>query len=141
VLTTQKQQYMQIQCKAFRLPISIFICCLLFSHCTADQLPEPQPLEGCEDLMITYESAIISIIENSCAYSGCHLDSAPGTYDDYEGLLGILNNGSFMERVITLRDDPNLGMPPDYAPIDRPRNLTTEEIQIIRCWLEAGYPQ
>ena len=115
--------------------------CLSFSHCTADQLPEPQPVAGCDDATLSYSSTIAGIIENSCAYSGCHLDSAPGTYDSYQGLFGILNSGSFRERVITLRDDPNLGMPPDNAPLDRPKNLTTEELQLIQCWLEAGYPE
>lgn len=115
--------------------------CLSFSRCTADQLPEPQPVVGCEDFTISYSSNIIGIIENSCAYSGCHLDSAPGTYDSYQGLLGNLNNGSFRERVITLKDDPFLGMPPDNAPDGHPHNLTAEEIQLIQCWLEAGYPE
>ena len=132
---------MKINLRPIGPPIIIFILCLLFSQCTADQLPELQPLEGCDDPMITYEPDIIGIIENSCAYSGCHLDSAPGTYDSYDGLLTVLNNGSFMERVITLKDDSNLGMPPDYAPTDRSKNLTSEELQLIQCWLEAGYPQ
>lgn len=119
----------------------IFAFCLLFSHCTADELPEPQPLEGCNDPTLTYTSTIIHIIETNCAYSGCHLDSAPGTYDSYEGLLSILNNGTFTERVITLRDDPILGMPPDYAPSDHLKNLTAEDIQLVLCWLDAGYPE
>lgn len=119
----------------------LFVFGLLLPRCTADQLPEPQPAAGCDDATLSYSSTIAGIIENSCAYSGCHLDSAPGTYDSYQGLLGILNSGSFRERVVTLRDDPNLGMPPDNAPLDRPKNLTTEELQLIQCWLEAGYPE
>lgn len=121
--------------------ICLLASCLFLLRCTADQLPEPQPLQGCDDPTISYSSSIVDIIENSCAYSGCHLDSAPGTYVSYQGLIGNLNNGRFMERVITLKDDPNLGMPPDFAPDDRPQNLTAEELQLIRCWLEAGYPE
>ena len=113
----------------------------LFSYCTSDELPEPQGIQGCENLNLSYEADIRIIIENSCAYSGCHLDSAPGDYSGYDGLKGALGQGSFLQRVVTLRNDPNLGMPPDYAPADRPRNLTDEELQILQCWIEAGYPE
>ena len=132
---------MMIKLKALGLSVILFSYFILFSHCTADQLPEPQALDDCDDPTINYQDDIAPIIDNSCAYSGCHLGSAPGIFDTYEGLAGVLDNGRFMERAITLKDDPNLGMPPDYAPSDRPKNLTEEELQLIQCWLEAGYPK
>ncbi|MEM9837339.1 MAG: hypothetical protein AAF828_12600 [Bacteroidota bacterium] len=120
----------------------IFPTLLLFLlvRCTTDELPMPEPTD-CADLTPTYELDIRPIIENSCAYSECHLGGAPGVYDSYDGLLGNLESGLFRERVITLRDDEVNGMPPNYAPADRPQELTEDEFNLIACWLDAGFPQ
>lgn len=126
---------------AVTMPLFLLCAGLLLFRCTTDELPEPQPPGDCGTDPISYEEDIFLIIQNTCAYSGCHLDSAPGTYDTYQGLLPTLENGTFIERIVTLRDDPNLGMPPDYAPADRPKDLTEEELQLIRCWVEMGYPE
>jgi hypothetical protein len=32
-------------------------------------------------------------------------------------------------------------MPPDYAPEGRPRDLTQEQLDLIECWLDSGYPE
>lgn len=123
----------------FNLSILTLFCC---SACTSDQLPEPTPVDGCEISMPTYDNDIKAIIDNSCAYSGCHLDgSAPGIYIDYAGLLPVLESGFFRSRVIFDRDDPNTGMPPNYAPQDRPQDLTQEQLDLITCWLDSGYPE
>ncbi len=108
--------------------------------CTNDALPEPSEVP-CIEEGLTYEEDVRPIIEETCAYSGCHLGGAPGVYNSYDGLLQDLEDGSFRDRVITQREDPNVGMPPDYAPADRPVDLTEEELTIISCWLEAGYPR
>lgn len=101
-------------------------------------MPEPSL---CEGISPTYEVEIRPIIEASCAYSGCHLGGAPGLYNSYEGLLANLNDGTFRQRVISQKDDPNVGMPPNYAPSDRPQDLTAEELNLIECWLDAGFPR
>lgn len=113
---------------------------LLFENCTADALPEPVDLP-CDGVMPTYESDIREIVERTCAYSGCHLGGAPGLYNEYEGLLSNLESGLFRRRVIEIREDATLGMPPDYAPEGRARSLTADELMRITCWLEAGYPE
>lgn len=95
----------------------------------------------CETTVPTYAREIRPIIEQACAYSGCHLNSAPGTYDSYQGLLPALRSGRFRSRVILLREDPTRGMPPAYAPDDRPHQLSMQQLQLIQCWLEADYPQ
>lgn len=112
---------------------------LIQASCTSDVLPEPVMLP-CDGETPTYAINVQEIIEQTCAYSGCHLGGAPGVYDSYNGLLSDLENGQFRNRVINARDNPTLGMPPDYAPQDRPRNLTDEQLAIITCWLDAGYP-
>ena len=112
------------------------------TSCTNDQLPEPTLPEGCEDAIPTYNDTIGLIIENSCAYAGCHLDgSAPGIYDSYEAIVAVIESGNFNERVIIQRDDANVGMPPNFAPEGRPKDLTQEELDLIICWVENGYPE
>jgi hypothetical protein len=115
---------------------------LFVSSCTNDQLPEPSIPESCEDTVPTYDVEIRPIIEESCAYAGCHLDgSAPGIYVDYEGVKSVIESGAFREKVVVQKDDPNIGMPPNYAPEGRPQDLTMEELDLIVCWLENGYPE
>ncbi|MEM9260122.1 MAG: hypothetical protein AAGA62_10785 [Bacteroidota bacterium] len=117
-----------------------FITIITIGGCTKDSLPEPEP-SLCEGGTPTYEVEIRPIIEASCAYSGCHLGGAPGLYNSYDGLLANLNDGTFRQRVISQMDDPNVGMPPNYAPSDRPQDLTSEELNLIECWLDAGFPR
>ena len=112
----------------------------MFQACTSDQLPEPM-MSDCGTEVPTYTNDIKPIIDASCAYSGCHLDSAPGQYDSYAGLLANLESNKFRQRVIIERADPSAGMPPNYAPDDRPQDLTEEELTLIECWLDAGFPE
>lgn len=112
-----------------------YLSLILLTSCAFDELPEPE--EGsCDGIGATYVLNIRSLIDESCAYAGCH-----PAYRSYEALLPVLEDGSFRSRVITLRDDANLGMPPDYAPPGRPADLTQEQITLIRCWLSSGYPE
>ncbi|NJC27189.1 hypothetical protein [Neolewinella antarctica] len=112
----------------------------LLGGCAADALPEPVATP-CDGTALTYEADIRPIVEQTCAYSGCHLGGAPGVYNGYEGLLPALESGTFRQRVVRQKDNPNVGMPPDYAPEGRPTDLTAEQLQTITCWLEAGYPR
>lgn len=108
--------------------------------CTADSLPEPTAGD-CGNIEPTYAQDIRPIIENSCSYSGCHLDGGNGNYQSFAGLRPHLEDGSFRIRVISEREDGIRGMPPDYAPPDRPKDLTPAELDLIDCWLSAGFPE
>lgn len=124
--------------KMIRL-ISLTYLLLLFS-CTHDSLGEP--IKGdCENLNVTYVAMIKPIIDETCAYSTCHLDTAPGNFLSFNGLLPYLENGEFKNRVLNIKDDPTLGMPPDYVPNNRPFSLTDEELNLIRCWLDNNFPE
>lgn len=113
--------------------------------CTNDVLPKPDLQAVCDTIKVTYENGIKDIIDQSCAYSGCHSPGGIGTgnYTSYNGLLPILNNGLFEERVITLRNDPAIGMPPNASvyPESQKDDLTEEELLLIQCWLLAGFPE
>jgi hypothetical protein len=129
--------------KKFTFLFALVAAALQFnSGCTADKLAEPTVAGTCTDTIPAYDPQIRQIIEESCAYSGCHLDgSAPGVYDSYQGLLPNIESGLFRTRVLQLRDDPNQGMPPDYAPQGRPKDLTPEQLDLIECWLDSGHPE
>jgi hypothetical protein len=111
----------------------IFISLTILS-CSRTEIPFGST-ENC-DPELNYTDNIAEIINSSCAYSGCHLNSAPGIYTSYEGLKGSIDNGEFFTRVLSIRD-----MPPSYAPDDKPQELSAEEIELINCWAENDYPK
>ena len=104
-----------------------------------------EPSEGCDNLVATYNTNVKQIIDQTCAYSSCH-DGAglgPGDYSTYGGLNNIINNGSFVNRVIDQADNPSIGMPPDmsiYA-FSLQDDLSAEQMEIIMCWIDAGFPE
>lgn len=94
----------------------------------------------------TYDKEVKAIIDNSCAYSGCHSGSTASAfvpqsakdYTTYEGLLDNLNNGKFATRVLDVKN-----MPPaaNFIPEGKPTELTAAELDIINCWVENKYPK
>jgi hypothetical protein len=129
--------------RSFFLLIVVFGTILFLVRCTADELPEPSKGDCDGNLEVSFATDIRPIIDNSCAYSGCHQGGggAPGDYSSYGGLKGVLDSGTFQQRVFDLRGDEVVGMPPNYAPNGRPTDLTSEEINLLQCWVENGYPE
>ncbi len=125
---------------AFALVFSVFYT----SACTKDKLPEPMAGDECLTLDATYNGAVKAIIDETCAVSGCHVagGGSPGNFSDFAGLEPFLNDApnGFRDRVIVLRTDASSGMPPDYAAAS-PINLTDEQLEIVKCWADAGYPE
>ena len=115
---------------------------IIFS-CNSDELPEP---EACDTLMPTYNTNVQSIIDQTCSYSGCH-DGAggigPGDYSTFEGLAGSIQNGSFTDRVISSKDNPSRGMPPDASvyPESQQDDLSDSQLEILTCWIQNGFPE
>jgi hypothetical protein len=98
--------------------------------CTRDSI---EPIfEECVD-EITYTSNVRSIINSSCAYSGCHSGTAPGDFTSYAGMVPFLENGKFRKMTILEQS-----MPPADA-TEGPSFLTDEQINILFCWAEGGY--
>ncbi len=110
------------------------------------------PSQGCDTLDVRYESddpdvvEVRAIIDQTCAYSGCH-DGAggigPRNYNTYDGMLRHLESGSFSSRVIDQRDNPSLGMPPNQSVYTESLqdDLTEVQLEIITCWLQNGFPE
>ncbi|MDX1666125.1 MAG: hypothetical protein R3350_02800 [Saprospiraceae bacterium] len=122
-------------------------CCSLFlmlTSCEYEKLMEPADPDLCDTLMVTYESEMKAVIDRSCAYTGCHDGMGgigPFDYTTYEGLTNVFDD--IEARVIELRDDPALGMPPDNSVYEQSRkdNLTQRELDLFRCWIDAGFPR
>ena len=123
--------------------LTIITLLLLAIGCANDVV---EPPAGCEVLMPTYTNGIKSIIDQTCAYSGCH-DGAggigPGDYTSYSGLIPDLQNASIIERVISQADNPIRGMPPNNSiyPESQQDDLSEVQMEVFRCWLQNGFPE
>lgn len=124
--------------------LNLVICCItiLLFACSRDSF-EPTMLDC--DSTVTYDGNIKAILDSSCSYSGCHDGSGIGplNYNSYQGMLPHLQSGSFESRVINQKDDPTIGMPPDIGtyPQSIKSDLTEEELLMVSCWLENGFPE
>ena len=116
------------------LVLAVFTVAILPSSCSSDQLPEPE-LEFCDSLgfnALTYDADIKSIIDSKCANLGCHPSGSPnGDYTSYSNMKGDLDNNKIFNRTIEIGDMPQIGSP----------ELTSEEKDMLNCWLNAGYPE
>jgi len=129
--------------------ISLFLLLVSFSvyniSCTSDKLPQPSVGEECDNFNATYDGDIKPIVDATCALVGCHVTGggAPGIFETYEGLSEFANDApnGLRDRVIVLVDDPNNGMPPDWDTNPGPSDLTDEQFEIFKCWVDSGYPE
>lgn len=115
----------------------------LLITCTMDELPQPVT---CPPGTATYEVNIRPLIEESCAYIGCHdgnSPTAPGDFRTYAGMAPFLRDGTLRTRVIDLRNDPVQGMPPSRAayPQSQKEELTAAEFELLQCWINNGFPE
>ena len=87
----------------------------------------------------SYDVNVKEIINASCAYHPeCHSQgSSFGDYSTYDRMMPVLNPQKFDDRVLIARN-----MPPDYADeVGGPTMLTTEQLEILRCWSEDNFPE
>jgi len=106
----------------------------VFCSCARDTVTEPD-CTVIDDQ--TYKEARL-IINESCSYSGCHLDGgATGNFDTYEGLKDYLENGGLNNFV---SDVNSARMPPSYAAEGKKEISPLEILQLI-CWIDQGYPE
>ncbi len=102
--------------------------------CNYDKLPTPNIDDSCNDVPPTYEGEVKAIINRSCAYTGCHVAGFSfGDYSNFASLSTLIPRGRIEIRSTIIRD-----MPPTYAPADRPKSLTAQEINILKCWFATG---
>ena len=113
------------------------------SACQTDKLPEPEPPALCDTVQVAYNLQIKQIIDTNCAIPTCHRQGtpAPGNYTSYSSMEPFLTEREFKRFVVDLRNDPELGMPPNWETNPGPKDLTDTEFDLISCWIEAGYPE
>jgi len=118
----------------------LLFCGLMIGACTHDPvIPEPEPT-FCETTMPTYADSIKIIVDLTCSYTGCHAAGAGiGDFTNYAGMLSRLDNGKIEERVIDMRNDTMVGMPPFYA--SGQKDLTAHQLELFQCWLDNGHPE
>ena len=114
--------------------LAAIVACLLLPQyaCVNDKLPEPMPAE-CDPIPV-YDLEVKPIVESNCSTPSCHDGSgnAPRNYTTYQGMLSTLENGSISDRVLVTLD-----MPPSYASFQ----MSAEDLEVLRCWLENGFPK
>ena len=103
------------------------------------------PAQGCDTLTASYTTNVKSIIDQTCAYSGCHNggSNAPGNYASFAGIRSSLDDGSFVNRVIDQQNNPSRGMPPNASvyPESQQDDLSPEQLEIIQCWIDGGFEE
>lgn len=111
--------------------------------CVSDKLLEPELPKICATTTVSYNLQIKEIIDTYCAVVGCHRGgtTALGNYITYDKMKPFLTHNEFKRFVIDLRNDPNLGMPPDWESNPGPKDLTQEDFDLLSCWIASGYPE
>ncbi len=102
------------------------------------------PPDACADIDATFDGDVIGVLSVTCSYDACHGAASMFGQKDYNvfsNLQPFLEDGSFEKRVLNGGDADNPVMPPPYAPEGNPKELTEEQLQILMCWKEAGYPE
>lgn len=103
--------------------------------CTYAKQPPIEPNMACDTLMPTYVDGVKPIIDANCSYPGCHAAGyQSGDFTNYSSMKSRLDGGQFQLRTLQIKD-----MPPSYA--SGPKELTPEELAILECWLQNGYPE
>lgn len=101
--------------------------------CTKDIGQSPDLVEkqinGCDT--ITFTKHIKPIITNYCATSGCHQAGAQSP--------DLSNNAIIQSQALAGRIKARLIDQSDMPPVGSPVP-STDEINMIKCWLEAGSP-
>ena len=112
-----------------------FLISLFIFSCSSDKLPAVTQLELCDTETFTYDIQVKEIINRTCSYSGCHDSggSAPGNFNSYETMDNFLTENKFEKRVV---DQQNMPDPNDVLP---EKLLTSEELEILTCWVQQGY--
>src|SRR5688572_1202432 len=96
--------------------------------CTSEKGEVPKPLQEltpCQQ--VSYAQHIAPVMAENCV--SCHGPSFAG-YDlsTYQGVKNKVDNGSFRNRVLIIKDMPGYCQLPDSV------------IQNISCWLDNGAP-
>lgn len=126
--------------KKISLLTLLFAGLLIYSSCGDDDE------DTCETFTATYNGDVKAIIDSSCAYSGCHSGGSTANsfipigsndFTTFASLKPGLDSGVFNARALVARNMP----PSANVPAGFPTELTPEQLEILTCWHNAGYPE
>lgn len=111
---------------------SVLLVFLGITACTKDNISPTTP--NCSSLMASYVNDIQPIMNSSCAISGCHVAGfSSGDFTNYSGLKAKVDDGTVNNRTIV-----QMNMPPANS---TGPTLTTAQLDLLNCWIEAGAPE
>ena len=111
----------------------LFVIGILMSSCYKDKTVPVDPA-ACSST-ISYSQDIVPIINQSCItglgpLTGCH----DAWIHEYSNVVAQINGGGWQNTVWQIYTMPKI---PNTFGID---SLTADEVKIMRCWVEQGYP-
>lgn len=114
---------------------SVLLVFLGITACTKDNISPTTPTNvDCSSLMASYANDIQPIMNSSCAISGCHVAGfSSGDFTNYSGLKAKVDDGTVKNRTIV-----QMNMPPANS---TGPTLTTAQLDLLNCWIEAGAPE
>ena len=106
----------------------LFTFSLIIFSCSRDRVEE---VSCDEDNYPTYSGEIRSIINTTCAYTGCHVNGTGyGDYTNFQSMEADFGP-TFLDQISTN------SMPPSYA--EGPKELSASELLAFQCWIQGGY--
>lgn len=117
------------------LIMALSVTCFACIACLKDKTVHPSVASGECETIISYTSDVRPIIEASCKTglgpgTGCH----DAWIDDYDAIKAKIVGGTWQNEVFVERTMPQI---PNEFDID---SLTEEAFQIMKCWVDQGYP-
>jgi hypothetical protein len=110
---------------------------VVINSCTKDKGEPISPdVLLCGDTShITYTNYVSSVLVTNCTLSGCHTSSFIGfDYTNYAGIKAKVDNGSFQNRVLNLKNMP--------SPLSTgPTSLDHCTLLKLQAWVNDGAPQ
>lgn len=112
----------------------VILAILLFSVAACKKnATTPTSSLDCSNIPASFANDVVPIINNACV--SCHNSGyAYGDFTSYLGIKAKIDNGSFKLRTIDQKS-----MPPSN--LSGPTSLTSTELNILSCWIEAGAPE
>ena len=119
--------------KLIRFSVYFLITFSLFISCSDDNdmvpiVEEMEEMDECQGSDPSFASDVLPILNRSCALTGCHVEGfSSGDFSNYSGFSSRASNA--VSRMSSGSMPPTSSSGPDP---------TDAQIQIIRCWIEAG---
>ena len=114
--------------------ITIVLITVISCNKEKGEMPTVEETVACDTINAKYNNEIENIINTACATSGCHNATGQNPkLSDYDKVKAAVDGGRFELRVF---NSPSAPMPPSFIT----RQLSAEEKDKLRCWLDAGAP-